>query len=90
MKSSYAIAAALLLTATLNLHAQGSLTPPPGAPAPVMKTLDQVEPRTQVTQTTCPGNASAVHVISAPGSYYLTANVARRLCLRAYQSMPAT
>lgn len=76
MKSSYAIAAALLLAATLNLHAQGSLTPPPGAPAPVMKTLDQVEPRTPVTQTTCPGNASAVHVISAPGSYYLTANVA--------------
>lgn len=76
MKQSIALTAAWLLAATLNLHAQGSLTPPPGAPAPVMKTLDEVQPRTPVTQLTCPGNATTGHVISAPGSYYLTANIA--------------
>ena len=48
--------------------AQGSLTPP-GAPAPTMITLAQIEPRTPITNTT------AV-TISAPGSYYLTANIA--------------
>jgi len=46
--------------------AQGSLTPP-GAPAPTMKTLNQVEPRTPI--------ASAPYTISQPGSYYLTANL---------------
>lgn len=46
--------------------AQGSLTPP-GAPAPTMKTLAQVEPRTAI--------ASAPFTISASGSYYLTANL---------------
>ena len=47
------------------LLAQGPLAPP-GAPAPTMKTLDQVEPRTPI---------SAVGVIiSSAGSYYLTAN----------------
>lgn len=45
--------------------AQGSLTPP-GAPAPVMKTLAQVEPRIPI---------SAPFNISQPGSYYLTTNV---------------
>ena len=58
------------------LHAQGSLTPPAGPPVASMKTLDQVEARTPVNQTTCPGNATSVHVISSSGSYYLTGNVA--------------
>jgi len=48
------------------LFAQGSLTPP-GAPAPTMKTLNQVEPRTPIS--------SAPFTISAPGSYYLTTNL---------------
>ena len=43
--------------------AQGSLTPP-GAPAPTMKSLDQVEPRTAIT--TLPV------FINQSGSYYLT------------------
>jgi hypothetical protein len=47
-------------------HAQGSLTPP-GAPAPTMKTLQQVEPRTPIS--------SAPFTISQPGSYYLTTNL---------------
>lgn len=46
---------------------QGALTPP-GAPAPTMKTLSQVEPRTPIS--------SAPFTITTPGSYYLTTNLA--------------
>jgi parallel beta-helix repeat protein len=55
----------LLLSTQLTL-AQGSLTPP-GAPAPTMKTLAQIEPRTPIS--TLPFN------IKQPGSYYLTTNL---------------
>ena len=48
-----------------NAWSQGDLTPP-GAPAPVMKTLTQVEPRTAITNLPC--------YITKPGSYYLTTN----------------
>ena len=48
------------------VFAQGSLTPP-GAPAPTMKSLDQVEPRMPIS--------SAPFTITQPGSYYLTANL---------------
>jgi len=47
--------------------AQGSLTPPAGAPAPVMKSLDQIEARTPIS--------SAPFTISQPGAYYLTTNL---------------
>lgn len=40
---------------------------PPGAPAPTMKTLDQVEPATPIT--------SLPYTISASGSYYLTGDL---------------
>ena len=59
----------LLFTLALQpstLLAQGSLTPP-GAPAPTMKTLQQVEPRVPIS--------SAPFTISQPGSYYLTTNL---------------
>lgn len=49
-------------------QAQGSLTPP-GAPAPMMKTLAQIEPRTAIT------NTAGLVTISQPGSYYLTGNL---------------
>jgi len=62
---------ALALLSTLNprtstVFAQGSLTPP-GAPAPTMKTLAQIEPRTPISV--------APYTISVPGSYYLTTNL---------------
>jgi len=47
--------------------AQGSLTPPPGAPGPSMKTLAQVEPRTPIMDVPC--------TITQPGAYYLTTNL---------------
>jgi hypothetical protein len=58
---------ATLLLQPLRVGAQGSLTPS-GAPAPMMKTLAQMEPRTAITGT------GAV-TISVPGSYYLTTNI---------------
>jgi hypothetical protein len=57
---------AVLLSSAIGLFAQGSLTPP-GAPAPSMKTLAQIEPRIPIS--IIPTN------ITAPGSYYLTTNL---------------
>src|ERR1039458_10207380 len=54
------------LSAIQRASAQGSLTPP-GAPAPTMLTLSQIEPRTPIT--------SVPYTISTPGSYYLTTNL---------------
>ena len=45
--------------------AETSLTPP-GAPAPVLRSLDQIEPRTPISEP-C--------IITQPGSYYLTGNI---------------
>ena len=59
-----------LLTLSLGpatVLAQGSLTPP-GAPAPTMKSLSQIEPRTPIT------GGGAV-TISNSGSYYLATNI---------------
>jgi hypothetical protein len=56
------------LSYTSTAHAQGSLTPP-GAPAPTMKTLGQIEPRIAIAQTGSP------QTLSQSGSYYLTDNL---------------
>ncbi len=56
----------VLFASAISVFAQGSLTPP-GAPAPTMKSLDQVEARTPIS--------SAPFTITASGSYYLTADL---------------
>lgn len=57
---------AILLSLSGSVFAQGSLTPP-SAPAPTMKTLAQIEPRTPIS--------TAPFTISTAGSYYLTTNL---------------
>jgi hypothetical protein len=59
---------------TPDLFAQGSLTPP-GPPAPIMKTLDQVEPRLPINATNTPGDGTSSFKITASGSYFLIGNV---------------
>lgn len=71
VRRSLRLASLALALSTLNLQlstafAQGSLTPP-GAPAPVMKSLDQLEPRIAIS--------SVPITITNPGSYYLTTNL---------------
>ena len=61
----------LLIVSTFNfqpsaLLAQGTLTPP-GAPAPAMKTLTQIEPRAPIS--------SLPFVVTISGAYYLTTNL---------------
>jgi hypothetical protein len=69
----------VLALSTLNSQlstafAQGSLTPP-GAPAPTMKSADQIEPRTIVNAVNTPGDANNLFIITNSGSYYLTTNL---------------
>lgn len=68
---------ALLLALPAAAFAQGPLAPPT-APAPSMKTLDQIEPRTPIPATpvneTTSGHRSHF-IIKRSGSYYLTSNI---------------
>ncbi len=71
---------AAFVSAFFILHSafgQGSLTPPFGAPVPVMKSLDQVEARTPLVagQPGVTVGAAGNITITAPGSYYLTTNL---------------
>jgi hypothetical protein len=62
-----ALLSCLLVSAfSAGLFGQGALAPP-GGPAPSMKSLDQIEPRTPVS--------SLPFTISTPGSYYMTKNL---------------
>ena len=74
MQPAAALLPSFLVLLPSSLRAQGSLTPP-GAPAPGMKTLSQIEPRTPVATNTTPGDSGDSFVISQPGSYYLTTNI---------------
>lgn len=74
-KSIVSIATVLLLSVfsfQFSAFSQGSLTPP-GLPAPTMKSLAQIEPRTPIN--TISGDSQDLYVIIQPGSYYLTTNI---------------
>ena len=58
--------ASALFTVSLNVFGQGALNPT-AAPGAMMKTLDQIEPRTPIS--TLP------YTISSSGSYYVTTNI---------------
>lgn len=51
----------------------GDLNPPPGAVAPTMKRLSDLDPRRVLNEL--PGTLDAVHIISQPGQYVLTRDV---------------
>ena len=79
MKALHLLTLLLSAAAPAPVPAQGgSLTPPPGAPAPTMKSLDIVEARTPLVAgapgVTVDGTTGAI-TITAPGSYYLTKNL---------------
>ena len=69
------VCATALTIATLATHA-GPLTPPAGPVTSTNKTLAEVEPRIAINATNTPGDADSIFRIAAPGSYYLTGNIA--------------
>ncbi len=64
------------LLASAGSLSAGPLAPPVGPVSPTLKTLNEVEPSTPVNATNTPGDDDAVFVISQPGPYHLTADVA--------------
>ena len=66
MKKKYALTILPAAAVAAAVLAQGPLAPP-GAPVPAMKTLDQIEPRTPISNLPV--------TVSQSGSYYLTGNL---------------
>ena len=63
----------LVGVAAASAASAGSLNPPAGPVLPTGKTTDEIEPRVDVQSLA--GDATAQHLISQPGSYYLTGNI---------------
>lgn len=63
-----------LILAAASAFAQGPLIPLT-APAPSMKTLNQIEARTAIPPSPTVPLAGPHYMISRPGSYYLTGNI---------------
>lgn len=61
------------LACVLSLLIGGPIDPPASAIAPTGKTIGEIEPRIAVQSL--PAGATAMHVISQSGSYYLTGNI---------------
>lgn len=53
----------------------GPINPPVGPVGSTAKSLGEVEPRTAINATNTPGDATAVFILQAEGSYYLMADV---------------
>ena len=66
------------LSFPLSVFPQGPLAPP-GAPTPSMKSLDQIQPRTDLfnapSAAVTTSNSNYHYIINQPGSYYLTGNL---------------
>jgi len=71
---SVAVGAAASVFAAAFLLA-GPLTPPAGPITSTYKTLSEVEPCTAINATNTPGDANAMAIIDAPGSYMLTSDL---------------
>jgi hypothetical protein len=71
VKLNLQLVAFLALAALAAVLAQGPLTPPADAPAPTMKTLDQLEPRTKINAVNTPGNADSQFKITRAGSRWM-------------------
>ena len=48
---------------------------PPAAPAPTMKTLEEIKPQVPINAINTPGDTGSLFIISQPGAYYFTGNI---------------
>lgn len=73
--STACVCSVATLIVVAGLATAGPLDPPAGSIGPTYKTLSEVEPRTALSAANTPGDATCVHRITQPGSYYLTGNI---------------